>query len=341
MVLALRAQIACGTLSTTRSSLLEHTIIPILARLGAVAVTISAIPVNALLEGAKQQYVFSHGFSSLRSAREAIVVLATDIQLFQRLCRERILSRNHRASPVPQRLTDQQKALSVRLQSWHAEFADLVQSLHLRAKDILSPQEKGTIALLTAYHEMLLVILAVSLSPFEIVTDDYIPNFQTIVEQSSIALDASAQPDGTQPPFTFEMSVGFPLWFTCLRCREPNIRRRALSLFRQAPEVLGFYKRAPAADLVDKIVTIEESHGMAVDTTLRADSMPPGSRPISEFIPEEARVGPIGVVRAGDVMEESTAKWSADQRLLRVPRNRRDDASDTWEIVYEYIPLDS
>lgn len=56
--------------------------------------------------------------------------------------------------------------------------------------DVLSPQEKRTIALLTAYHKMQSVVLAVSLSPFEVVANDCIPDFQEIVEQSNIALDA-------------------------------------------------------------------------------------------------------------------------------------------------------
>lgn len=78
------------------------------------------------------------------------------------------------------------------------------------------------------------------------------------------------------------------------------------------------------------------------------DSMPAelGMAPTSELIPEEARMGPINVFRPRDgyppgTTAEDLVKWnpSGDQLFLRFSWNRRDLASDSWQIVHEYIPL--
>lgn len=270
-----------------------------------------------------------------------MVLLGAEAQLFQRTCVEHI--RKSRVSHVCPELEDQQIALSTRLRKWHAAFTDLMESLG--TKYVLSPQQIGTGALLVAYHETLLVMLATCVtSRSEILTDAYLPNFHTIIEQSRIALDASARSDGTQPPFTFDASVAGPLWFTCLRCRDPSFRRTALSLLRRTPQVHGFYKNTHATTFIEKMVVVETmfavnaAQGAASSTTLESLDTP---------IPEEARLGPVTVFRARDgfppgTTEEEIAKWShnQDQAFLRFSRNKHDLASDTWQLVHEYIPVD-
>lgn len=390
LILALRAQIACRVVPATKASLLEDTIAPIFVRLGAIALTISGVPVADLLRDT--EHALTQEFVSLKSAREAIVLLAAEAQLFQHTCEEHLL-KSH-ASHVPQELTNQQITLSARLRSWHTAFINLME--FLRTKDILSPQQIGTEALLFTYHETLFVIVAICVSPLQIITDAYIPNFQNIVEQSSIALDASARSDGTQPPFTFEISVGFPLWFTCLRCREPRIRRTALALIRRALQVQGFYKCTTGATLGERIMLLEETYGMAMnaaqgrtnfatpESKIAPSEYQPHSRGNSSDVsrfdfsslctfldsdicrkPISCAYGhgnqntnssahprrgthwtPFGIFRPRDgfppgTTEEDIVKWnrSRDQTYLRFSRNEHDLASDTWQMVYECIPI--
>lgn len=52
------------------------------------------------------------------------------------------------------------------------------------------------------------------------------------------------------------------------------------------------------------------------------------------------------MVRARDgfppgAKEEGIPEWSPDQTFLRLPRHKRDQNSNAWEIVYEYIPFGS
>ncbi|KJK63196.1 hypothetical protein P875_00033903 [Aspergillus parasiticus SU-1] len=384
----LRTQIACGVVSATHASLLEDTIVPIFVRLGVVALTIAHLPVSGLL--LDNDPVPMQEFVSLKSAREAIARLSTEIQLFERTCIE--YRHESRASNMHPESVAQQKVLSAKLKNWHTAFTILIDGLH--TKDRLSPQQIGTGALLLAYYEMSFVILATCISSSHMIYDAYIPNFQNIVKQSGIAINALARSDGTQPPFTFEINVGFPLWFTCLRCREPKIRRMALALFRRGPQAQAFYNSAGAAALGERVMLLEEalairanqgktqplqldstktaidshaySPGHSSDVSSLDSSCPPftqdseldahshpvptdraATTPTTLFVPEEARLGPIGIFRSQDgfppgTKEEEVEKWNQrrDQSFLRFSRNEHDQASDTWHVVHEYVPID-
>lgn len=380
LILSLRAQIAGGVMPAINAYLLEGTIVPIFIRLGAIAFTISGVPVEALLPDT--EYAPEREFTTLKAARESIFVLASEIQLFQRDCVEHLQQSG--ASHVSQDLVDQQAILSHRLKTWQVAFSRLTEMLRTRHD---APHYIGTSALLFNYHEMLFVILGTCVSRLETVTDTYLPNFQNIVTQSGIALDAFTRPDGTQPPFTFEMNVGYPLWFTTLRCREPRIRRTALALLRRSPQVQGVYKCQPAAALGEQIMIMEETRGMAMNAShafgntgivestdtptargshaegigrerhrsdrndLLSNSSPMSadmtSTPPAELIPEEARIGPLKAFRPRDGLppgttEEDVAEWkqNPDQNILRLSRNERDLATDSWRVAHEYIPIE-
>lgn len=376
LLLSFRAQIACGTVPATEASWFEGIIVPIFIRLGSLALPLTGAPLSILLS--HTEYKLAQQFDSLRSAREALVLLSAEVQLFQFTSVEHV--REHGTSNIPQDLTTQQTMLSAKLKSWNTAFINLMELLRSKG---LSPLQTSISALLIAHHEVLYIILPTTLTTSQTITDAYIPNFQTIVDQSSIALNATARPDGTQPPYTFEISIVGPLWFTCLRCREPRIRRTALSLLRRAPLVQGFYKTKSAITFSERVMVLEETYGVAMNASRNStpgspaspasqpdysdiprldlakfledfeyptslDSMPTelGLTPTSELIPEEARMGPINVFRPRDgfppgTTEKDLVKWnpSADQVFLRFSWNRRDLDSGSWQILHEYIPL--
>lgn len=366
LILTLRPQIASGDLPASKASLLNGTIIPIFVRLGAIALAISGAPITALLqdtEGAPAEK-----FDSLRSAREAIVALAVEIPLFETTCSKHL--QEHHVSVVSEEFFIQASTLAARLRRWHIAFENLMNCLP--AKDNLTLQQIGTSALLSSYHDMLYVMIetctSLSLTQFDL----YLPNFQNIVEQSAIALNASVQSDGTQPPFTFEISVGLPIWFTSLRCRDPRTRRAALALLHKSPMVQGFYQTSFGAAMSEKIMELEESQAMSMaaayqnpnfgklesthevisgsELSKSSYSAPQGLEhriPTTLLIPEEVRIGPIDVFRPMDgflpgTTERDVAKWNrgSDQPFLRLSRNERDLTSNSLRLVYECIPLD-
>ncbi|KAJ5963404.1 DNA repair protein rad10 [Penicillium vulpinum] len=362
LIIALRPQIASGAAS--QASMLEDTIIPIFVRLGTFALAIGGAPVTALLNDT--EHALTKQFDSLKSAREAIVLLAIEIPLFETSCTKHLLQAG--ASHVPEEFNLKLFSLATRLKNWHTSFEKLMTSL--RTKDLLSLQQIGTSALLLSYHEMLYIMLETCTSLSLMQFDAYLPNFQNIVEQCGNAPKASERSDGTQPPFTFEVNVGLPLWFTSLRCREPRTRRAALALLYQAPSVQGFYQCSIWATVGRTIMELEESRAMEINgvhhtpifgalestngpisgselATTSSYAVSEPRIPAALFIPEEVRIGPIAAFRPMDgfppgTTEADIAKWNRgpDQLFLRFSRNERGLADDSCRIVYEYIPLD-
>lgn len=361
LIIALRPQIASGAAS--QASLLEDTIIPIFLRLGAFALAGGGAPVTASLR--YSELALTQQFDTLKSTREAIMLLAIEIPVFERACTEHLMGAN--TPNVPEEFNTKLFSLMTRLRNWRTGFDKLMRVL--RAKDMLSLQQIGTGALLLSYHDMLYVMLETCTSLSLMQFDAYLQNFQNIVEQCANVPKASVRPDGTQPPFTFEVNVGLPLWFTSLRCREPRTRRAALTLLYQAPTVQGFYQCSIWAALGRTIMEIEESRAMAMNVAYHTSNLSalepsggpiPGSElaPISYYahtdmgpriptallIPEEVRIGPIAAFRPMDgfppgTTEADIVKWNRgpDQLFLRFSRNL---TGDSCRIVYEYAPLD-
>ncbi|OJJ70208.1 hypothetical protein ASPBRDRAFT_56913 [Aspergillus brasiliensis CBS 101740] len=343
LILTLRAKIASGVVSQSKAAWLEDTIVPIFMRLGATALNFSEVPVAALLPDG---HTLTQGFTSLKSAREAIVLLLTETQLFQRVCLPYFLKPE--GFRLPPEVFSQRLALFGRLKAWHAAYSDMMETLHM--KDSLSPQQLSTGALLLTYHEMLYVMIGTSTSQLETATDAYLPQFQNIVDKSRIALGASARSDGSQPPLTLELGISMPLWFTSLRCREPKLRRTALSLAGQAAPVQAFYKMVTGARWSHTIITIEEACAVAMkssegqpestnqlhhsqcqdfsnsifDSDLGSQPSTPGLefvsspysvdsdvdavRAVAELVPEEARIRPIVLFRAQDGFPPGTSE---------------------------------
>ncbi|OOQ91111.1 C6 zinc finger domain protein [Penicillium brasilianum] len=365
LILALRTQIASGLVPAAKAALLEDTIVPIFIRLGLIGFTFSRPQIGLLLRGMKRRP--THIFVSLRAAREEITRLGAEIQFFQHACGEHLLSLDE--PRIPQDLLDLQADLSVQLRDWDTAFVNLVESLRTTS---LPSEDVGTISLLSAIYETLFIMLEVSASSSEVITDAFLPNFQRIVEQCRISLDASLRADGTQPPFTFDINPGVALWFTCLRCRDPIIRREALALLLRSPRVQGFYSCMSAVTFGERIMLLEEMNGEVMSTNPEtthfstteslvgyqysprsSSSLSPESTgsdagtPLIHPIPEEARIGHFDVFQPErglppDITEEVMARWNLrpDRTFLGFWRNERDEGSDTWRMVREYIPMD-
>ncbi|KAJ5109471.1 hypothetical protein N7456_006146 [Penicillium angulare] len=335
-------------------SLLRETIIPIFVRLGIFSPKSAWPIVQSLLPEVSHNNSKSpdtQEFSSLKSARDAIVVLATEIAVLENECEDYL--QKSLAWRISDELIYRQKNLHVRLATWHSAFTNLMNSLRC-TKEGLSSTQVSVSALLVTYHEMLIVILSVCVSPLRNTTDAHTQSFQTIIDQASIYLNTSMRGNGSLPPYTFEISVGLPLWFTCLRCRDPAIRRTALALLTNSHQIQGLAKREHGTSLVENVVALEEAHAMsAMDSALIKSPSNIGSPsyqemsspnspykvsqikfvaspspPLTEvdheigtqnslFIPQQARIRPHGVFRPRDgfppeATREDIAHWGRD-----------------------------
>lgn len=82
-------------------------------------------------------------------------------------------------------------------------------------------------------HHEICILVAVSLRPQETTFDQYLQAFSSIAPHGEKDIAATADPNGQQPHFTFEIRVGMPLLGIALKCRDSLIHK-ALALLRQA-----------------------------------------------------------------------------------------------------------
>ncbi|KAL5342743.1 hypothetical protein BJX70DRAFT_269618 [Aspergillus crustosus] len=260
LILALREQIACGSLPVGDASLLEDTLVPIFTRLGTIANS-GGVSIGKLLRG--PGHMVAPAFASLKAAREAIILLTAEVQLFQADCEHH--HESSFASNPPDELLEKQTILSASLNRWHLAFTNLLTHLQTTTTTTtLSRDQTSTTAILLSHHTTLRILVCISISPIKSTTDLYLAEFQEIVTQSRIALTASSLPDGSQPPFTFDIGVAFPLLVVSLRCADPMTRRAAIALMARAPQVQGFYKKPFAIAFSQRIMEVEESLALSL-----------------------------------------------------------------------------
>lgn len=329
------------TLSATQECLLKDTIVPIFIRLSSFSPRSTWTLAMDMVKKVGYGYKLPQVFTSLRSARDSMVMLGAEILLFEQDC-ELFLQRS-RAWFISEGMMVKHKILSTKLEKWSSAFMGLVESRLKEKKG--SHSDMSMIALLRSYYEMFFVSLGVCQSPSRLTTDLYTANFQEIVNQTRVFINASFQNGRTHSPYTFEIGAGIPLWFTCLRCRNPEIRRAAVSLLRQTPAVQALSKRDDGLAIINIIMMVEENTAplqnpeLAGSQFLLAENFrgsrasgscyhftSPSRNPICQsddqipsfmssfhkdtsnegtamhFIPQDARIRPHGVFRLGDII---------------------------------------
>jgi hypothetical protein len=335
--------------SATKAALLENTIIPLFMRLNTIALTISGTPASELLTFAESP--MGQGFTSLDSARLAIVALSAEAMLFERETYLHIMAVAGDSRVHPEFLTRQQN-LQARLDHWLRAYTNLTETL--RREPATPPRSPTTTEpILLIYHASASIFVSTCLTCSPLSYDVHLPTFQMIVEQASLILSTSAGPDGAQPPFSFEMGVGLPLYMTALRCRDPIIRRRALHLLRRSPKVQSFFKCTPVALLAEAIMNLEEGYSASLRST-GSTGYDDSSAPLSSRIPEEARIITAGVFKPrngpphgfpadefAEWLEGEFRNWnrSSDQLVLRFCRGQHYPEHDTWRLTWANVPI--
>lgn len=346
---------ACQTfISSTKVALLENTIVPLLLRLNTNALNISGTQASELLFLSNPT---CYSFTSLASARHAITMLAAECMVFDRDAGLHLEAVGDESNVNQQFYTRQQNLIS-ELKHWLHEYTALCQTLQYKIPSADSTQTGGTEPILLTYHAAAFVLVATCLTLHQSVYDSHMDKFQTIVNQSSLILDALAKPDGAPPPFTFEMGVGLPLYLTALKCRHPALRRRALHLLKRSPPVQGFYKCIPSIALTENLMKLEEHYSAQIfqssgsngasEALNNAHFDDDGGHALEflAIIPEQARICDAGVFRPRNgippnVSEVNITKWNLgpNQLFISFRRLLPGISSHEWAIAHDCVPI--
>ncbi|KAJ5485088.1 transcriptional regulator family: Fungal Specific TF [Penicillium diatomitis] len=350
LIVTLQQQATAGTLSTHKALSLEKILIPLFLRLGAVSLTIPTVQVSQIFALAQRNR--DCPVSSLDAAGTAIHVLFAETTV---LDREAFPFRSApvRDGIVGAHLLAKQQSLQTRLDQWLQAYN------HSRQR---CPRAESRLLI---YYVAASLYVSTCLSQREEIYDSYMAEFASIVENASqaLVLEASTSPGGDDPPFTFEMGLGLPLYLTALKCRDPYLRRKALGLLRRTPPIQAFFKFVPAAFVAETCMYLEEhyNHSQLISqgsTTSSSSGVsmthPPthfpskqdsATRGTPSHIPEEARICYCNIIPAPNVGSSARTGQPTDDAhgssapTLEIFRNRYDAESKTWRLVSERVSL--
>lgn len=167
---------------------------------------------------------------------------------------------------VPEKSVRQKKSLETSLKLWLRNFDAGFPSWNTPNKERMS----FAIPLLRMYHSMTTIMVAVSVYPGnEMIYDNYTADFLAILQQSvhlwnlvSLLHVPASTTEYNLPEPSFSIDMGFipALYFTTLKCRVPNIRRKAIDLLLSAPHREGLWDGLTIASIGRKFMEIEEGN---------------------------------------------------------------------------------
>jgi hypothetical protein len=246
--------LVAGTPRSTISSGEFHTVVaPVFARMGALTLILAGV---APIQQSPADIILNQGFSTLTEARTALYTLLTAWKLLNQEAKQAQTSNYNGENQILicNTLYTQKQALESRLLAWHRAFQTIKPDPTLS-----STSHSGVSSTLQMTYLSILIETRTCLAETE---TDYIAHesdFAHILSLAPAALAITTIADGdSQPPFTFEMGVGLPLFITALKCRSPALRREALRCLRLAPPVQSLYMCRPSAHVVAALVSLEE-----------------------------------------------------------------------------------
>jgi hypothetical protein len=228
----------------TNSDIIEKLIVPVYSRLNILCMLFGHVlpPVHTTSEES------SGSFSNHNSARRQlfdimdrclrfIKIASTKKQTFQIGFEDWVL----------------QTKLLTELQTWRTNL----EVFKIEARH--GPKE----LLLRIHHRTVFIWLSACLSVEECALDPHINGFEEIVDLATgLTLTDEKLP---RDIFSFEMRIIPPLYYTAIKCRDPDIRRRALNLLRFAAPREGLWNARIAMRVAERVIEIEEKEmGIAI-----------------------------------------------------------------------------
>lgn len=157
---------------------------------------------------------------------------------------------NYRPIPLP----DREAQLQL-LQAWDQQLAIVLETLSAEARN------SKAVDLLMVRRTLAGLFYHVDLAPGELAADLYLAESVELVDRVARILGdgGNVHLQRTKAAYTLETGIVEPLFWVAVRCREPQVRRRALRLLRQYPRREGICDGIVAAGTVDKLIEIEET----------------------------------------------------------------------------------
>lgn len=180
----------------------------------------------------------------------------------------------------------QQSCLRV-LQQWQKNFLTLF-------GDEEDPGIRCILSTLLMYWNMSYIWLSAATSPFETSFDEHMAAFRDLTYNTEVVLQYLTETETGTELLISDADVIPPLFFTATKCRDPLLRRRALSLLRKAPQQREFWASIMAPSVIETVIAVEEGAASP------SDNLAPSLQ--RSLPPEERRVHHVAIVK-GEVSQ--------------------------------------
>lgn len=194
----------------------------------------------------------SGSFKSLSDAVEEHYALVTETQTFiQRVGRIKAMHGKEWVAP-PEMIVEQEHHQTDLLR-WRNAFSNTTCSPGLSN----SPDQVELQSVLHIAFTMYFIWLSACLSNHETAFDGYLPYFESIIQHCE-RLIIRTESTG-RSIFVLESRVIPSLYFVAIKCRDPQIRRRAVFLLRRGPRMENSWKAEPMALVAERSIEAEET----------------------------------------------------------------------------------
>ena len=220
-------------------------------------------------------------FHSMKEARDSIVHLCNLNIRFIRVLKDRrydrLISPEHYA---------RQSELLRQLDIWSSALDTILFSDKITERD-LDAAKTLRIHLIIAQ-----LWLKSATMPEECANDQWTTEFDAAVSLAedihSIHGTEEQQANADYSTFLFDMEVISPLYYVALRCRHPQVRRRAIQVLKKSRRREGLWDSEMAAAIAERDMEIEEANLSAFDG--------------SELPPEEVRIHDIHILSEAGIL---------------------------------------
>ncbi|KAK3671148.1 hypothetical protein LTR78_008949 [Recurvomyces mirabilis] len=189
-------------------------------------------------------------FHSVRDARDSVVHL---LNINMRWIRN--VGRRKYQGGLEAEDFERQKALQHATEDWVTKLDALV------ITDNVSSRDLDAVRMLRIHQLVMHIWLGTACEIEECTTDKFLPQFEAVVELAESIQQCLGEFENRptqQATFLFDMEIVSPLYFVGIKCRHPQLRRRALAVLRSSVRREGLWDSDMAAVIAGRVVTLEE-----------------------------------------------------------------------------------
>jgi hypothetical protein len=193
-------------------------------------------------------------FSSIGEARDSMVHLMNISLRFV----QRIQLLEYEPCAVPLTAYDEQAELLRYLDLWRSRFS-VFQSSQMKE---LSGDDLYAANVLKIQRTVAFTWVSTVMDPYQCAHDIHIPAYTAAVELAEQIYGTGSmriQHARQSNTFLLEVEVVGPLYWICVKCRHPAVRRRAIAVLRSMHHREGMWCSDIAAAVADRVVAVEEA----------------------------------------------------------------------------------